>query len=524
MQGLFKNIRFYVLVFSALLAISIFYQTISSITETIEAMLLVLQYYALFAVTYLYIALIATPLTNLFPRAPFAQPYLKARRAIGVSAFFFGLMHATLAFFVELSGLPGVLSLAGRELFAVSLGAVTLLILLLMASTAFDFMIVKIGYRKWKQLHRFVYLASITVLIHALLLGEHFANLSDRLPQALLAAAAILAFLELNRLDQYLSYKFPQLPRFGLAVSLLLIAVAGFIAYLYTPRDKAATTHIHDAHVQLAKDAQQDPLTTKFANIPGLNGDRTKRYTASFFAPDNVQPNQDVTLRFKIYDASSGNPISLFQRLYSMPMHLMVVDSPLVFFEHIHPVEQANGEFTITTQFPKSDIYHLYIQFQPTGGIEQQFGFVLPVGTNQTSPTASSIQPVDKEMTKQFDKYLVTLETPQTLDAHEMTLGNQKIIYTIKDAETKQPITTLKPYMAAFGHLTMINQQTYDFIHVHPFALTAPAPDASGGPTVEFLPIGIYGPFKPGIYRAFGEFSTQAGTKFDTNFTIEVEE
>jgi len=91
----------------------------------------------------------------------------------------------------------------------------------------------------------------------------------------------------------------------------------------------------------------------------------------------------------------------------------------------------------------------------------------------------------------------------------------------IKDAKTGKSVTNLKPYLASFGHLTMINQKTFDFIHVHPYNLTAPPADASGGPTVDFLPIGIYGPFKPGIYRAFAEFNPD-NKLFTADFTMKV--
>lgn len=149
-------------------------------------------------------ALMATPVTQLFPQLPFRVQYIKARRAIGVSAFLFGLTHANIAFFVQLGGFQGLSLLSGKYLLAISLSSTALFILFLMAATSFDFMVAKLTYQRWKVLHRFVYVAAIFSVIHALLLGSHFQNLSGLIPKIFIAAASLLTLLELSRLFRYL--------------------------------------------------------------------------------------------------------------------------------------------------------------------------------------------------------------------------------------------------------------------------------------------------------------------------------
>ena len=124
-------------------------------------------------------------------------------------------------------------------------------------------------------------------------------------------------------------------------------------------------------------------------------------------------------------------------------------------------------------------------------------------------------------MTKTFGDYEVTLEKPE-LSAQEMSIGNQTLSFTIKDAKTHQPIKTLKPYLGAFGHLVMINSDNYAYLHVHPKSATPPLPDQNGGPTVSFLPLGLYGPIKPGIYRVFAQFNPD-NHLFTADFTVKVE-
>ena len=197
------NIRFYVLLFSILLSVFIYFYITSTTSESSLQIIKLTQTYALAAITYLYLTLLASPLTKIFTFLPFRGQYIKARRALGVSTFYFGLLHGLFAFFGELGGFTSLANLPPKYLLAISLSFTALVILTLMASTAFDFMIDKLGFAKWKMLHRLVYLAAVFIIIHALLLGSHFQNLSGIIPKIFLIALAILLILESIRIYQY---------------------------------------------------------------------------------------------------------------------------------------------------------------------------------------------------------------------------------------------------------------------------------------------------------------------------------
>jgi DMSO/TMAO reductase YedYZ heme-binding membrane subunit len=530
-QSLLTNLRFYILVFSVALSGVIYGYVVSAHAGGATQLVYLEQFYALTAVSFLYLALLAGPFcftfrTTLPPK--FRAKYLFARRAIGVSAFYFAFLHANLAFFGQLGGFNGLAFLSPTYLIAIACSGTALTILFLLAITSFDKVITKMTFPKWKALHRFIYLAGVLAIVHALLLGTHFSNLSGTIPLIGFIAVSFLLLLEAPRFDKLLAKRFP-VPQFGLSFVIVLVILAiiffTIINPVFSTTNGTISFDIHAAHKQLAQQAQQgqSSLTTGNLNtsaIPGLDGDRTKRYTVSMRTdPPNPLPNQDVTIYFKTYDASTGYPVTLYKTLYSKPMHFIIVNSGLTYFHHIHPT-QTGQEFSITTQFPTDDLYHLYIEFWPYGGIEQQVGFSLPVGTVPDKPVLSHAKPDDTK-TKSFGEYMVSVDTHGGLSASAMTLGSQTITFTIKDAKTGKPVTNLKPYLASFGHLTMINERTFDFIHVHPYNLTPPPPNAHGGPTVDFLPIGIYGPFKPGVYRAFAEFSPDSNL-FTADFTIQV--
>lgn len=532
LRKLVKNIRFYVLLLSILLSGGIYlWATITFSDRPNIQIIRMTQVYGLTSVVYLYLALLAGPLTYTFRFLPFRGQYMKARRAIGVSAFYYGLLHGSIAFFGQLGGFPGLFYLSSNYLIPITLSFTALVILSAMALTSFDFIIARMTFKKWKILHRLVYLAAVFVLIHALMLGSDFRDLSATIPQIMFIAVFFLLILEGLRVDYFVQSKLPTLPKFGLTYVLLSLFFGAAMYYIFIPPGAIPDFGIHSAHIQLAKDVQSGTTSNLGPNapkIPGLDGDRTKRYTVDFDVKESsesavtkasVSPNEEVVLNFAVSDAGSGNRVQLFKKIYSKNVHLIITNSDLTYFDHVHPEQTLEG-FVIKYKFPKDDIYHLYADFQPFGGIEQQIANTLKVG-NVEKVVLSTDTP-DTNLTKTFGDYEVSLSYPKPLKSDQISVGQQILTYNIREAATKNPVTNLKPYLDAFGHLVMINQQTFDYVHVHPRDLTVPPPDSKGGPTVEFMPIGIYGPIKPGIYKIFGQFNPD-NKLFTSSFTVKIE-
>lgn len=228
LKFLLRNIRFYILIISLIVSIIFSFQILGTIPSSLQIARLT-QIYALTSIIFLYFALLAGPFCYTFRKFPFRGQYLKARRAIGVSAFYFGLLHGLFAFFGQLGGFAGLGFLSNKYLLAISLSFAALIILLLMAGTSFDFVIAKMTFLKWKLLHRLVYLAGVLILIHALMLGTHFGDLSGLIPQLFFPAIAFLIVLESLRFDAFLQKKFLSLSRFYIATS----AAIGFIVLFY---------------------------------------------------------------------------------------------------------------------------------------------------------------------------------------------------------------------------------------------------------------------------------------------------
>jgi DMSO/TMAO reductase YedYZ heme-binding membrane subunit len=521
-RELVHNIRFYILLLTFSFSVGVFLWVQTYIPRGPLQNIRLTQIYAFSALTCLYLALLAGPFVYQMRWFPWRSQYIKARRAIGVSAFYFAWLHAYLGFFKQLGGFAGLPFLNSSYLIAISLSFTALMILTAMAATSFDKIVTFLSFPKWKMLHRLVYLAGIFIIIHALMLGTHFQDLTQTIPRITFILLSFLFYLEAKRIDAFIERKWNVLTQYGLITILYAFLVGSFgVLYMLPQSAKENLSFgIHSQHIQIAKEVQNNPnatLPSGVPSFPGMQGDRTKRFSVSFNPPQSVVPLKDTSLAFQIFDAGSGNRVFLFQTVYEKPMHLIIVSENFTYFEHIHPTQKEN-EFSITTQFPENGTYHIYTDFQPFGAIEQQFAFTLKVGDGE-SPLPNIEQ--ETTSTKTFGEYRITLDHPKPLLASKLSIGEQILKFTLKDA-TGNPVTNLKPYLSAFGHLVMIDIKTFDYLHVHPNRLTPVMSDETGGPVVEFMPLGLYGPIKPGMYKLFAQFNP-GGNLFTSDFVVEVE-
>lgn len=524
MRALLSNNRFYILIFSGILAIGSYFYFMETISSSQLQIIRLTQIYAFFAVLYLYLAMLVGPLSR-FINGPFIQNWLQARRGLGVSAFFFALLHASFAFFGQLGGFGGLPFLSSHYLLGISLSFTALLILTVMASSSFDWIVSKMKFKKWKWLHRLVYLAGIFILIHALLLGTHFHDLSEDIPFILFFAVTLLLMLHVKSWERRLSPMFLFVPRFGFVSMFFLLVITSFHFIYMSPQTNTggSSFSVHNQHTG----SNVTGLTGNKNNknglyMPGMEGDRAKRFNTELIYSNPVVVNNNLKMDFKITDASNGDPVYFFQTPFEKPFHMIVVNSDLSYFSHIHPVQQKNV-FSIETSFPNNGFYHIYSDFQPFGAVEQQNGFQVMVGGNESTTSA---EVVNFGLEKIVGDYIVRLQY-ESLTSEKLTVGDQELRFSVYDKSNKQgfssnaPVTNLYPYLGAFGHLVMIKKDTFEYVHAHPVMNRPVGANERSGPEVKFVPMAIYGKVSPGIYKVFGQFNPN-GTLITAGFWIEV--
>lgn len=457
------------------------------------------EYYALTTITVLYATLLLNAAYGIFPQLPGQALFYKARKPLGLSVFGLALLHANFGFFGLLGGFSGLAFLSETYRTAITLAASALVI--------FGFLAVLSLFSTWAERNRWVYglvyIAALLIAIHALALGSHFADLSNTIPQLFIFGLLLLLILEALRLDKFVSTKWPSRYQFGWVFALCLVIITFYTQQYVIGFDPSTGSFgLHAQHLQQAQN-----------NTGGVQS----RYSVSLEAPQNVIPGQPVELRFKVFNASSGEVVRQFILEQEKLMHLIIVNNGLSYFDHVHP-ELTGDSFVVTATFPSPDLYRLYLNFLPSGGQEQQIALSIPVGT--TEPLTRPVTTPDLTL-KTIGDYAVAIDTNGPLKASELSI-DRSITFSL--TKQGQELRTLEPYLGAFGHMVMVHTTTHEYAHVHPNLTDVLKPTDRGGPTVEFTPLalGNFQPFKPGVYQVFVQFQENS-TLFVAPFRVEVQ-
>jgi sulfoxide reductase heme-binding subunit YedZ len=159
------------------------------------------QYFGFISILLLYIAVLASPLTKVFPDIPFKKAYLHARRAIGVLSFYYACVHVYITFFKQLNGFSGLKYLDNKYTTSLVFGVAAFAILFIMTATSLDYAVRKMHFKNWKLLHRLVYFAVVAVLVHIIAIGPHFTQFS-LLGAITYVALGFLVLLEAIRIQE----------------------------------------------------------------------------------------------------------------------------------------------------------------------------------------------------------------------------------------------------------------------------------------------------------------------------------
>lgn len=110
-----------------------------------------------------------SPLRVLFPRSRVVNALNRHRRAIGVSACVYGVMH--FGFHLLYEGDAEAITRGFSKPF-IWVGLAGLSILVILAATSNNFSIRKLGGKKWKRLHRLAYAAAALLVYHQAIAGK----------------------------------------------------------------------------------------------------------------------------------------------------------------------------------------------------------------------------------------------------------------------------------------------------------------------------------------------------------------
>lgn len=141
----------------------------------------------------LIVTLSVTPLRNLFPKQRWTAWLLKQHRYLGLATFAYALPHMV-AYLVKLSDFPRILGESIEP--GMLTGWIAMLIFVILAVTSNNASVRALG-RRWKPLHRLVYLAAVLTFLHWVLTA--FDPMTGYIHAGLLGVIQIFRFVPKSR-------------------------------------------------------------------------------------------------------------------------------------------------------------------------------------------------------------------------------------------------------------------------------------------------------------------------------------
>ncbi|MDN3310609.1 hypothetical protein QWJ90_06675 [Microbacterium oryzae] len=176
-------------------------------------------------------------------------------------------------------------------------------------------------------------------------------------------------------------------------------------------------------------------------------------------------------LRFRILD-EGGHPLIDYATQHGKELHLIVVRVDGAQFRHVHPeLDTTSGTWSLPWTWEAAGTYRVYADFAAPGAEGVTLSRMVQVAGGVT-PAVTEVR-----TTAEADGYTVRLEG-------ELVAGASRAL-TLEVSRDGSPVTTLEPYLGAFGRLVALREGDLAYLHVHPEG-DEPATGASGGPAIRF--------------------------------------
>jgi hypothetical protein len=200
-------------------------------------------------------------------------------------------------------------------------------------------------------------------------------------------------------------------------------------------------------------------------------------------------------------DRPDGAPLTDYQPTHDQDLHLIVVRRDFTGFQHLHPVRDAAGSWSIDLTVAEPGQYKVFADFQPAGADRALTlaADLAVAGDYRPRPLPAPAR------TAAVDGYTVTV-------AGDLTAGAQSEL-ALSVGRDGVPVTDLEPYLAAYGHLVVLRATDLAYLHVHPAGEPGDGVTPAGPQITFFAEVPT-----AGDYRLFLDFQ-HAGVVRTAEFT-----
>ena len=183
-------------------------------------------------------------------------------------------------------------------------------------------------------------------------------------------------------------------------------------------------------------------------------------------------------------------PVTGFEISHDKALHAIIVASDGSNYRHVHPTMDAGGRWSLPWQWPAAGSYRVFADFVPAAtGANITLTSTVTVAGEVAPPAPRPLSTLDE-----VAGYQVTLTGDLT------TAGASTL--TARVSRDGQPVTTLEPYLGAYGHLVALREGDLAYLHVHPEGAAPAGPDQLSGPDVQFATAAP----TPGRYLLYFDF------------------
>lgn len=206
-------------------------------------------------------------------------------------------------------------------------------------------------------------------------------------------------------------------------------------------------------------------------------------------------------LAIRLRDAA-GRPITRLEAVHEKPLHFLIMSRDLAFFAHEHPEPGPGGEFALDFTFPRAGEYVVFGDYKPEGGR----GAVSAARITVRGPGVMKDPDLGKDdlsEAKRFGSFEVKLDS--------MIHGGESML-TFTITREGRPVSDLRPYLGALGHLVIVDPSASSLLHSHPMDGGAPGK------------VSFHTKLQPkGVYKLWAEFRPE-GLPLRAEFVIEAPE
>jgi hypothetical protein len=241
--------------------------------------------------------------------------------------------------------------------------------------------------------------------------------------------------------------------------------------------DGATDGHADGGHAEEATDVGPPP---------GLSVEQDGYLLGTVAAPRVV--GSPGVLSFAL-SGPDGRPVTAYDRSHEKELHLVVVRTDGTGFRHVHPTHDGNGTWSMPWRWDRAGSYRLYADFVPTATGQE-------LTLTHTIEVAGPVAPMPARTatdTATVGGFTVEVEG-------DVTAGTDSdLTFTVTRDGT--PVTTLEPYLGAYGHLVALRDGDLAYLHVHPLGEPGDG-ETPPGPRIEFA---VEAP-TPGRYLLYLDF------------------